>query len=359
MSKKNEAFGVISIPPVLSLERVFEASDGYMFENKWEDRYNDINKKPLQLSTATYRGTQSHRTASDKDIRNANIQRVDRCALTYGMDTLQVEMTLKVLNGICFSNCMDDFKKVVCDKLETVGDLYNELARRYAINIANARMLFRNRKKADVVETIVQLDGTKLRFNGKLDEKKKDFVIEDDDAILNGVPVPFKGWNTNNHDIDILTNAIAERLSGKAKSHLFLTITYNAFMGMGQEVFPSQEFIEKNTMIVPKSKALYQAKTIYGDSGLIAAMHSVKLNNGLRTIDDWYDGAGNNVIPVEVYGSVTLNNVAYRDKKSKKDFYTLFDRWMTQEAELEPEEKMFVIAVLMRGGVFGKAAEKE
>jgi CRISPR-associated protein Csy3 len=44
---------------------------------------------------------------------------------------------------------------------------------------------------------------------------------------------------------------------------------------------------------------------------------------------------------------------AYRNPKDKTDFFTLFDKFSTGE-EIEVNDKHFVMAVLVRGGVFGE-----
>lgn len=56
---------------------------------------------------------------------------------------------------------------------------------------------------------------------------------------------------------------------------------------------------------------------------------------------------------MEPYGSVTTQGKAYRQPKAKADFYTLFDGWVLKDQALSIEEQHFVMATLIRGGVFG------
>ncbi len=80
--------------------------------------------------------------------------------------------TLKVLggidkpsasNGVIFN---ENYPKVAKTYIEQEG--FNELAKRYAINIANGRYLWRNRVGAEKVEIIVDTgDGDKFTFNAK------------------------------------------------------------------------------------------------------------------------------------------------------------------------------------------------
>lgn len=120
-------------------------------------------------------------------------------------------------------------------------------------------------------------------------------------------------------------------------------------VGKGQEIYPSEELIlDKGKG--KKSKVLYQVNGV-------AAMHSQKLGNAIRTIDTWYptrDGQKNKPIAVEPYGAVTNLGIAYRSPKEKKDFYTLFDAWSAGDTLESADDQNYVMAVLVRGGVFGE-----
>ncbi len=88
----------------------------------------------------------------------------------------------------------------------------------------------------------------------------------------------------------------------------------------------------------------------------MAGMHSQKIGNALRTIDTWYndfDGIG--PIAVEPYGSVTSQGKAYRQPKQKIDFYNLLDSWVLKGSEPEVGNQHYVMATLIRGGVFGSS----
>lgn len=120
-------------------------------------------------------------------------------------------------------------------------------------------------------------------------------------------------------------------------------------LGSGQEVFPSQELVrESGNEKYKKSKFLYSVDEV-------AAMHSQKVGNAIRTIDTWYpDAEAFGPIPVEPYGSVTSRGVAYRQPKEKMDFYSLLDGWILKNKIPDIEQQHFVVACLIRGGVFGE-----
>ena len=86
-------------------------------------------------------------------------------------------------------------------------------------------------------------------------------------------------------------------------------------------------------------------------------MHSQKIGNAIRTIDTWYEEDAQFPISVEPYGSVTSMGTAFRQPTNKKDFYRLFDNWVLKDELPELDQQHFVIATLIRGGVFGASGK--
>ena len=147
--------------------------------------------------------------------------------------------------------------------------------------------------------------------------------------------------NDSNHPFTQLVEVIQKGLQGDGFE--YLEITAFAKLGFGQHVFPSQEMV-LNPPKDQKTKFLFQLNGC-------AAMHSEKIGNALRTIDTWYtDDTNTRAIAVEPYGSVTSRGEAHRI--SKNDFYTLFHKWL-KDGEIPVEQQHYVIATLIRGGVFG------
>lgn len=221
---------------------------------------------------------------------------------------------------------------MVEDYIEESG--FSELAHRYATNIASGRFFWRNRVGAEKVEVIVRIkpSGETMTFNGY------DYSL--------------KNFDKHSPDLDQLSARIADALCGRI-SYLLLEIEACALMGHGQEVYPSEELIlDKGNG--KKSKVLYQVNGM-------AAMHSQKIGNALRTIDTWYPEygmSGIGPIAVEPYGAVTTLGKAFRSPKEKVDFYTLFDNWSTGTAPENETDKDYVMAVLVRGGVFGASGKE-
>jgi CRISPR-associated protein, Csy3 family len=147
-----------------------------------------------------------------------------------------------------------------------------------------------------------------------------------------------------------LGDLITQGLAGA--SHVLLQVTAFARQGAAQEVYPSQE------LILDKD-ASKKSKTLYAVQGT-AGIHSQKLGNALRSIDTWYsdpDTISLGPIAVEPYGSVTTLGKAFRRPVDKLDFYSLLDNWLLKDVIPPVEQQHFVMAVLVRGGVFGDSGK--
>ncbi len=330
---------------VLAFEKKLVPSDGYMYGTKWDDR-SEVT--PLPLIEKSVRGTISNRLKAaikndpvklNAEVEKANLQTVDSCALAPEQDTLKLHFTLKVLGGVQQPSACNNvlFKQSYASAVrDYVGkEGFKELGKRYALNIANGRFLWRNRVGAENIEVQVKALNK---------DNKQSWVFD---------ATQFSTKHFNNDDAQVLElgDRIAKAL---ASEYDFLMLEINCFVQVGkaQEVYPSEELVlDKGKG--KKSKILYAVKDI-------AAMHSQKVGNALRSIDTWYTefddvekSAG--PIAIEPYGAVTNLGKAYRTPKDKQDFYTFFDKW-ARGAELERiEDEHYVMAILVRGGVFGES----
>lgn len=211
---------------------------------------------------------------------------------------------------------------------------FSALSQRYANNLANARFLWRNRMAAEQIEVCVRVldkgeEEARFTFNAQEYSLRS---FQNDDQI--------------NRLAELINDALA------SKRHLLLEVTAFARMGAGQEVFPSKELILDRSD--SKSRTLYSINDTAG-------IHSQKIGNALRTIDTWYpqpeDARDYGPIAIEPYGSITTQGVALRQpkKKPKLDFYNLFDNWLLKDEVPDEEQQHYVMAILIRGGVFGEA----
>ncbi|EPR1451806.1 type I-F CRISPR-associated protein Csy3 [Citrobacter koseri] len=321
---------------VLAFERKLATSDAMMYAGNWQSDH----WQPIEIQEKAVRGTISNRLKNaissdpaklDAEIQKANLQRVDIAALPADADTLKVVFTLRVLGNLSTPSVCNDM--AYQDALQQVIDGYineygfGELARRYATNLANGRFLWRNRIGAEQIQVNVAASGQEWIFNSH-NYSLREFKQED-------------------ASLSQLAAIIEKGLSGQ--EWVMLTVEAQVHLGAGQEVFPSQELVlDSNSS---KSRVLYQV------SG-VAGIHSQKIGNALRTVDTWHPKVEElGAIAVEPYGSVTSRGVACRQPKDKMDFYTLLDNWVTKGMKPDAAQQHYVMAVLVRGGVFGEKSE--
>ena len=356
---KNES----ALATVLAFEKKIVPSDGFMYGTTWGKRHQE--RSPISLVEKSVRGTISNRLKNavkndplklNAAVENANLQTVDSAALSLEQDTLQLRFSVKILPG--FQNPSVCNAERHLESIQAMGMAYiektgcQELAHRYATNIANGRFLWRNRIGAEQIEVTVTIKPT------------------GETITYNAYDYSIKNFDKTDEKLEQLAQYIAETLCGK-REYLILEIEANAQIGKGQEVYPSEELILDKSNADKKGK---KSKVLYQVNG-VAGMHSQKIGNALRTIDTWYPEYTETKfgpIAVEPYGAVTTLGRAFRSPKEKVDFYTLFDAWSrpqekatdglfgheNSESCLHEEEEHFVVAVLIRGGVFGQSGKE-
>jgi len=338
-----------TLPSMLSFERKLETSDGLMYAGNWQDLDTDEQWQPIPIVTRQNRSTQSSAKTNDYDKTQPNpvSSDSDDANLPMDKDTLKLSFSLRVIGNVGqpFACNKPDFAKAIESKVadfKQTGGL-DELALRYAYNIANGRFLWRNRVGADEITIKVSInDNDTLEFDAYA------FSLKDFDK------------NRADENLQKMATAIKDGLASSDENN-FVLLKVDAFvkLGKGQHIFPSQEM-----NMGEKKKRLFQL-----NGG--AAMHNVKVGNAIRTIDTWYGNKisvagdkkgevndfdiGETRIPIaiEPYGSVTQHGRAYRPKNN--DLYTLMKDWI--DSGIEPDQHKFVVANLIRGGVFGGEGE--
>ncbi len=330
---------------VLAFERKLDPSDALFSAGRWEQRSQGATWPSIGVREKSVRGTISNRLSSkdqdaaklDAKIQSPNLQTVDVATLPADADTLRVRFTLRVLGGTGSPSACNnsEYQK----KLQATVQQYiaahgfSELAGRYAQNLANGRFLWRNRIGAEQVE--VQIN---VLQQGAVAQS----------WTFDALTLGLRDFAAGSSIAADLGQTIAQGLAGS--SHVLLEVIAYARMGDGQEVYPSQELILDRGDKNGKSKTLYTV-------GKVAGMHSQKIGNALRTIDTWYPReAGDAIGPiaVEPYGSVTSEGKAYRQPQQKADFYNLLDQWVLKDKAPSDDNQHYVIATLIRGGVFGE-----
>ena len=326
----------ITMPTVLAFDRKLEPSDALMYSGRWEAINSDETWDKIELFERRNRAVKSNfkqeiledEEELQKQIAEANLAWGDDAALLHEHDTLKVSFSLRVVSGIDQPSVCNKpvFEDAFTEKIGGfVQENLTELARRYAYNIANGRFLWRNRVDADEAMVVV----THPSLDAPLEFNVYDFSL--------------KKTNSSDDSVEKLAELIKAALSGE-KSTL-LTINAYIKLGSGQRIWPSQE------MVMGSAKG-EKSRHLFSLNGC-AAMHSEKIGNALRTIDDWYPDfeKTHKPIAIEAYGSVTQRGVAYRS--SRNDFKTLLLKWLNDK-DLSDNDKNFVVAMIIRGGVFGE-----
>lgn len=334
---------------MLAFERKLDPSDALFAAGSWDLRDSPAGWTPVALREKSVRGTISNRLKTkdqdaaklDAEIQNPNLQRVDVVALPAEADTLRVSFTLRVLGGAGTPSACNnaDYQAKLLRTVKTYTDSqgFGTLARRYAINLANGRFLWRNRVGAEQVEVRVQ--------HLSQGEASSEWIFDSLAFSLRSFDAPPAAETA----VQGLTDLIEQGLAGQ--HHVLLQVTAFARVGAGQEVYPSQELILDRG-------ASKKSKTLYDVQG-VAGMHSQKLGNAIRTIDTWHaEAAELGPIAVEPYGSVTTLGKACRRPTDKQDFYNLLDGWLLKDKVPDIDQQHFVMATLVRGGVFGDAGKE-
>ncbi|MCD2453228.1 type I-F CRISPR-associated protein Csy3 [Methylicorpusculum oleiharenae] len=329
MAEKTTKSTVLSLPSVLAFSRKLEVSDALMASGLWSDIDKSDKWQPIALHEKRNRATHSQFGAKDDDKSKPNLSWGDDATLPHDVDTLRVKFTLKVLGQLEEPTACNTpaFEEKVTDIVAAyrIEHEFKELALRYANNIVNGRFLWRNRVGAESISIEIKHGERRWLFDAY------DYLLNQFRALP----------DESNHPFAQLVSTIQSGLQGDGFE--YLEITAFSKLGSGQHVFPSQEMV-MNPPKDQKTKFLFQLNGCAG-------MHSEKIGNALRTIDTWYtDDCNVKAIAIEPYGSVTSRGEAYRI--SKNDFYTLFIKWL-KEGEIPAEQQHYVIATLIRGGVFG------
>jgi len=324
----------LTMPSVLSFDRKLEPSDAVMHSGNWNDMGEKDGWKEIELFDRRNRAVFSNFTQEELDDEDAlkekmgkpNLSWGDDASLPFDSDTLRVSFSLRVLGGInmpsaCNKNdYQQKFIEIIDAYTNEVG--LEELAGRYAYNIANGRFLWRNRVGAQEVS---------IHVNHPSFEQPLEF---------NAYDYSLKNTTSSDDKVSKLATLIKKGLSDE--ENILIDISAYVQLGNGQRVWPSQEMV----LNIPKGEKSRHLFSLDGN----AAMHCEKIGNALRTIDDWQTES-DTPIAIEAFGSVTQRGVAHRSNRN--DFKSLITKWINDQ-EVSEDDKHFVIAMIIRGGVFSE-----
>ncbi|MAE15820.1 MAG: type I-F CRISPR-associated protein Csy3 [Deltaproteobacteria bacterium] len=341
------------LPGVLSFQRSMIVTDG-VFLNCLAGE----GESPVDVIRHGIRGTQNISGATAKDV--SNIQITESAKTDINASGLKVAFDLRFLPlsatlFACSGASTDELRAALSSfiaKAETSEGL-QEVSRRYARNLLNGRWLWRNRLLGASICVRVHCDRELL-------------------AEAEALSVSLKHFNDYSESERRLGQKIAESIAG-GPAHV-LTIEGEIEFGFtgAVEVFPSQNYVESKPkgFARPLYKLGHPDPARGGQKELLeyadvrrmgqAALRDQKISNALRTIDTWYPNFGEHLrpIPVEPHGA-NLDAMKFfrRDGGARK--HSTFDL-LLGIGQLDPEtpDGMFMIASLLRGGVFGESEKK-
>jgi len=336
----------ITLPSVNAITRTISPSHGlfYSFDSKVK-QHQPISLQEVSLvgTLGSYADGKKSETKKEQTVYS-NPQTVDTCFLPPEHDSYCLKFNLKVtslVDDVISNNpdALDIFRDFITRyKTEVGGEL---LARRYLTNLINGKFLWRNKYAEDLQVTLridkdnhpfaVDLDfGFDSKFDKSKDQKAFDgFVEQFANALFN-------------KDAAVIIEVEA---SGK--------------IGYGQEIYPSQEFVNNDKET--KSKVLFD---VLSRGKRVAAFHSQKIGNAIRTIDTWYAENAIHAIPVDPFGPDKKNQSLHRTGTLAKDnsVYSMLVRLLDEKKgiEVNSDAGHYLMACFIRGGVYsGEKKEKK
>jgi len=345
------------MPSSLALQRAISITDGVLYNIDEGGQ-----RTPVLVVEHGIRGTQNVNTdkGAEKDI--ANIQRTESAKLDDDAVAMLVRFDIRTSSlSRSISMCADPGmgKQGRAEALEVRRALESfmqraqgapllSIAQRYARNIFNARWLWRNRSYAQKITVrVYAIEESGLR------------LVAEQDALK----TPLNHFD-NPTDQE---NAIADLLAKGWEGSETLALRVEAIVDFGVkgavEVFPSQNYID--TKDKGFARSLYKhplSDKVDLGTGFkacgIAALRDQKIGNALRTIDTWYASFTDVrlVTPVEPMAANLDAGIFLRSKEETA--FSLLKMIENIKVEEGDPDGLFLLAILIRGGVFGEKGEK-
>jgi len=343
---------------MLAYARSVQVTEGLFFATSSADA---AIKTPIEVLEKGVRGQSSEDKA--KNPGKSNPQSVEYAVVPQDHDGVELSfsirfMPLSLRPYACGNAEVGATHARFAEAYRAAGG-YMVLAELFTWNIANARFAWRNRFQSDSMTVTVAFAGSEIAFNPfhvPLEKPADQGTMAS--ALVKG----------NAEDLSTLIDGIAHGLSNGDKNAFTVEVRWNADMRPGQEIFPSQEYVRDEKKDDQLSRIYAKLPTRSGGSLVLqASMHSQKIGAALRHIDIWHGRDDFDMaIAVNPYGGVQETSDVLRDPKSKKSFYDLRAKaeglLNGVESASGPDQLSgdihFVMANLVRGGVFGSSSKK-
>lgn len=314
-----------------------------------------IREEPIRGLNATHDSLRKGKEAKPvlQVLESAHLSPADTVLVLKGC----VNVVSNILTpDACNDNDYYGQHKAVVEKAVASGDL-KELAKRYAMQIASASWAWRNLENA--VEVVVKVKARANEHYVELaDELKEELVFAD---LMFDVTKGYDPAQYPEHEAQLtrLADIIEIGLNPKEgfKRAVSLDIRAELLMGAGVRVYPSQEWPSDHAKEESKRKwsggeGITRVLAKHVHNGVAQAIvNDRKASNALRTIDTWYSPDAERAIAVEPYGANSHQSVALRTSNDLHIFGII--RKVANGAELTQAQRLFYIASVIRGGVYG------
>ena len=343
---------------MLAYSRSIQVTEGLFFAT--QQKSTEV-KTPVQVHEKGVRGQSSEDKA--KNPGKSNPQSVEYAVLPQEHDGVELSfsvrfMPLSLKPHACGNSAVGETHVRFADSYRAAGG-FEVLAKLYLWNIANARFAWRNRFQSDEMAVTIEFAGVRLSF----DPMQLDLEMPADERELESALI--KGTSA---EMTELINGIVEGLSNKDNKAFSIKVKWNAAMQPSQEIFPSQEYIRDEKKDAQLSRVYAKLPLRHGSSELFqASMHSQKIGAALRHIDIWHGSETHRgAIAVNPYGGVQETSEVLRPPATKKSFYDIRAKAADMLTGIESAKNAsdispnahFMMANLVRGGVFGSSSKK-
>ncbi|MBS0981357.1 type I-F CRISPR-associated protein Csy3 [Acetobacter thailandicus] len=339
---------------MLAFARSLQITEGLFYATRKADTAIVV---PIEILEKGVRGQSSEDKAKNPGLSNP--QSVEYAIVPQGHDGVRLTFSIRFMPFSLTPHACNNtdvgtaYARLAAEYRRAGG--YKILAKLFLWNIANARFAWRNRFQSDVMSVNIKTsDGISLKFDPlKLSLSDPESFTES--ALIEG----------DSAAVEKVVDGIASGLSNEDHKAYTVHVSWDADMEAGQEVFPSQEYVREEKADANLSRVFAKLPTIWGGRPLMqASMHSQKIGAALRYIDIWY--GDEEPISVNPYGGVQETSAVLRNPKTKCSFY---DLRKDARALIEGVENAktaseisgaahFVMANLIRGGVFGSSSKK-
>lgn len=343
------------LPSAMAIQRGLVLSDALFFNQDAQGR-----RTPVVVVEHGVRGTQNVNTdkGAEKDI--ANPQRTETAKLSEDAEILVVRFDLRAAPlSHAVSMCAEPgggqkgrelgvgVRQALGEFIErSQGEPLRQLALRYARNVLNGRWLWRNRSyaKAITIKVLVM-------------KQEGSEVLTTQDALK----VPVGHFDNPSEAEKAVAEILAQGWEGVGDTPaLRIEATVDFGVRGAVEVFPSQNYTTRERGFARSLYKLPLREEQELGSGFKvcghAALRDQKVGNALRTIDTWYAGFKETrlVTPVEPMAA-NLDAGVFLRGPSETAFVLLKSIALTDPTT---DVGQFLLAILIRGGVFGEKSEK-